>query len=134
MCDLTLIRGIHVCSVSVKRLLLVSDMSHTHLQLWGGGRSHSMCVNHSHAAAPRPTKPAAIWISLNWFERFICDLEQLKALKTPRKTRPQQAGFQQDRTIVANNNFSDYPSNFFFQQHLATNLAIYRFIWQTFDK
>ncbi len=35
-------------------------------------------------------------------------------------------------------NFSDYPSNFFFQKHLATNLAIFfLFIWQllaTFDK
>ncbi len=30
-------------------------------------------------------------------------------------------------------NFSDYPSNFFFQKHLATNLAIFKIDLATFS-
>ncbi len=31
-------------------------------------------------------------------------------------------------------NFSDYPNNFFFQKHLATNLAILKIYLATYDK
>ncbi len=36
--------------------------------------------------------------------------------------------------VVKFSNFSDYPSNFFFKKHLATNLAIFKIYLATFDK
>lgn len=82
----------------------VRDVTHSP-GLVGGGRWHSMRVNHSDAAAPRASRSTESEHSLNWFDgaqllRFVT-LGSWKVLKTPLNREQSglvQQAFQQDRS------------------------------------